>query len=884
MIKLNKILILVALVCLLVSPAIAGTCTVVATNATCTADNVYQNDNLLFLGYDGNQWYDAKSYRPDPSIYQNLHLQLWLHPEWETTGINFLTATGEYGGSFNFDIYTYFYIGGVYYRIGGAGETRPEEVTASLTCDPMVADIGEIVTCTDTSSNATAVDMNFGDSGQWHAMLPGETLSHAYNETGSYYPAVWSTNPVSSDLYLLPEPVVVGGGYVINNVTFHLMTGSTPIAGQITLNYGAYVTDTVDTDINGIRVNGMYEGQSWTATGVLAGYTGEPTVFSTSTDDVFVYIEPTVPPDPPLPPPPIDDDGCLMYELGIEGVTLVYSTPSGLDYEVTVDSTGASMDSGTTSGSALAIITDDYPPARYNWVIYKGDGSVYDAGCFFIYGNLLEQFAMVATVKDAVSNLGIASASVTVSGLNGTYTQYTNSEGFTAFTSLSLADTQTVTAVKSGYTSVSTTVTGVANTVGHIQLNMTPVSAYKVTITPSSGTIGTLYSGSLTLTSGATPPAGTITAISWMVNYLTGTVPLSESATPNTGANYVLREGTWYGWDNTLQTFTVNKGTTMPNPTSFNLTQAGTYNVFCVVYTSTDLQFTPSASVTVGAGTNLQLITVHAKDYLTGLHVSPSRFIITNLATGISQNLTETRAGEVDVQYPVGSNLNLTAIPPDGSGYSTNTLIYNVLDYTGYTQHTVVHLWKNPSVDISNTTANLLVKDNVLFGPISGAYIILSDGQSGYTSSVGSKQFTLANGTTTYYATVHATGYTSRTFFFLPVGASYSRTFLIVAIGATPTPTPTITVTPTTTVTGVTPVITTPYPTITVPYPTITVQPTDTRTSEEKGFAAFGLLIDQVENIMGIVVGLILIWLMWMVVYLITGGKIIDKIMKRGRR
>jgi hypothetical protein len=66
------------------------------------------------------------------------------------------------------------------------------------------------------------------------------------------------------------------------------------------------------------------------------------------------------------------------------------------------------------------------------------------------------------------------------------------------------------------------------------------------------------------------------------------------------------------------------------------------------------------------------------------------------------------------------------------------------------------------------------------------------------------------------------------------------------------------------------------------------VQPTDAygnviTDSTEKGIAAIGLLVDAVYVIMGIVVGCLLIWLMWIVVYLITGGKIIDKIMRRGR-
>jgi len=84
----------------------------------------------------------------------------------------------------------------------------------------------------------------------------------------------------------------------------------------------------------------------------------------------------------------------------------------------------------------------------------------------------------------------------------------------------------------------------------------------------------------------------------------------------------------------------------------------------------------------------------------------------------------------------------------------------------------------------------------------------------------------------------------------------------------------------------------TPQPTATVkdpntasPYPV----PTDANgkpitDAAGKGYAAFGVLIDAVYAIMQIVVGLVLIWLMWMCVYLMTGGKIIDKMMKRGRR
>jgi hypothetical protein len=77
-------------------------------------------------------------------------------------------------------------------------------------------------------------------------------------------------------------------------------------------------------------------------------------------------------------------------------------------------------------------------------------------------------------------------------------------------------------------------------------------------------------------------------------------------------------------------------------------------------------------------------------------------------------------------------------------------------------------------------------------------------------------------------------------------------------------------------------------PTATPVIPGVTVTstgvPVSTYTQTEKGTRAFGVLIDSAYDIMVIAVGCVIIWLMWLVVYLMTGGKIIDKIMRRGRR
>jgi hypothetical protein len=105
-----------------------------------------------------------------------------------------------------------------------------------------------------------------------------------------------------------------------------------------------------------------------------------------------------------------------------------------------------------------------------------------------------------------------------------------------------------------------------------------------------------------------------------------------------------------------------------------------------------------------------------------------------------------------------------------------------------------------------------------------------------------------------------------------PTNYSTSKAYCLLQIGSTSTATPT----PTFTGNG-TQVVTT-GPTTAGGYPTITGSASD------KATAAFNVFVDAAYAIATIVVGIIFIWLLWMTVYIITGGKIIDKIMKRGRR
>jgi hypothetical protein len=71
--------------------------------------------------------------------------------------------------------------------------------------------------------------------------------------------------------------------------------------------------------------------------------------------------------------------------------------------------------------------------------------------------------------------------------------------------------------------------------------------------------------------------------------------------------------------------------------------------------------------------------------------------------------------------------------------------------------------------------------------------------------------------------------------------------------------------------------------TLTLTVPTTTVTPS-VRDDTQKATDAFSKWINVLGDVTDIAIGVVIIWLMWLTVYMITGGKIIDKIMKRGRR
>lgn len=230
----------------------------------------------------------------------------------------------------------------------------------------------------------------------------------------------------------------------------------------------------------------------------------------------------------------------------------------------------------------------------------------------------------------------------------------------------------------------------------------------------------------------------------------------------------------------------------------------------------------------------------------------------------------------------VGQNLRFAA---SSVGYNSETI--NVtLAFSG--QVSTIYLTRN-NQSLNNGTWNPVVHVHDVNYPntnIPNAKVRIETGINGkcsvypgciaYTNSQGIATFQDLPASTLANIFASAVGYQDGN---IVVQVNPNRTMMIdmllLQIGQTP---------------SVTPLETTPAipgnvtPTTQAPYPTITDDEGNPITSPEgKANYALQIFIDALITIASIVVGVVLIWLMWMVVYMITGGKIIDKIMRRGR-
>ena len=362
-------------------------------------------------------------------------------------------------------------------------------------------------------------------------------------------------------------------------------------------------------------------------------------------------------------------------------------------------------------------------------------------------------------------------------------------------------------------------------------------SLYSIEVIPNYGEITGSYSA--TSTYAGSPIGSNVNAFTIICT--SGTVSgtcLSNATTPV----FIKKgDGFWYQRDLIQDT---KLTTAFPSPVVLTFSAPGTYTIEGAYFETTGGGGKAYDTVTIVSTGISKTFTVKVQDATTSGFIYGSEVQIIN--TSGWSNATTTNGIRV-FNAKIGEILGYSA-SADADGYLPSSLLYTQV--TGDMERTV-SLTKYISVPAGNTTLYVFVKDSRNLNPISGVLVRLNDGQMKTTPSTGLSTFTVLNGSL-YTITTTKTGYYPLTRSMIVVTTSNQISMEMNPIYAT-------TATP-------------------------TGEPTqDVRDDTKKATDAFSKWIAVLGDITDIAIGVVIIWLMWITVYMITGGKIIDKIMKRGR-
>jgi PKD repeat protein len=328
--------------------------------------------------------------------------------------------------------------------------------------------------------------------------------------------------------------------------------------------------------------------------------------------------------------------------------------------------------------------------------------------------------------------------------------------------------------------------------------------------------------------------------------------------------------------------------------TSSETTHSTLQNAFATLYTTGyhDVNFTATNSggscnlfvpnslvVSPPVTTTLTLDVVDAVTHSTISGASVGLENTTSLAwtngTAATGSYTfSTSDGTLALPLYVGQTVTLAA-----SAYGYNSGVSTItIPYSGYS--TSIALMPVAAVNATGTFwLTVKVVKNEDGTPLNSAIVqVLSGGNSyqQYTGDDGYTTFQNITSSTSFSVTAFHQAYAAQTKV-LPVTANFMNvSFSLVRMGATPVTTPK------------TPVPTgTPAPIITDPStgkPYVDPQGNPVSGDEANAFAAFGKLSAALGTFFDIGIGIIMIWLLWVLVYEITGGKVIEKLIRRGRR
>lgn len=272
---------------------------------------------------------------------------------------------------------------------------------------------------------------------------------------------------------------------------------------------------------------------------------------------------------------------------------------------------------------------------------------------------------------------------------------------------------------------------------------------------------------------------------------------------------YVKQSGTWYGWDETVKSFSVNMGGTAPNPISFSFTTAGTKTLYADLYTTGGTNFWLTKNVTV-SGTDYCTAVVYVVDK-EGSFVSGSEVDIQDLTTGTWTNQS-TSTGITSYKSPPGSVFHVYA---SKSGYESSDGTYSA-GSGGQCVYTIITmpLWKSSTISTNTDLVFRVVDDNTQ-AAISGATVkidytdpwtSLKVSTQLTTNSAGTAEFNVSNSTDISWSVKKSnylgqsgslnsgtTGFYQQAVFLVPSGTVTTLTTSPTVATATPTGVPTMT-------------------------------------------------------------------------------------------
>lgn len=238
---------------------------------------------------------------------------------------------------------------------------------------------------------------------------------------------------------------------------------------------------------------------------------------------------------------------------------------------------------------------------------------------------------------------------------------------------------------------------------------------------------------------------------------------LFDGNNPSYLMDYALITGIWYQYDTNTNTFSINKGASIPNPV-FTIgdargnIQVGNYTIDCYLIKNDNSVQKITDILNILQGGNQELV-IEAKDYLTGDLISGTHINVLDVSKNIWINQT-TSYGTATLFYPYGTHIYIEATK---SGYSNAYKNWTITSVPYYRLWMIMYRGETPPV--SNTTLFVSVFDGSNFAPLTGASIIVTDEtnfsgeeQQKYTGESGVATFNLSINKT-YTIRASKTGY-----------------------------------------------------------------------------------------------------------------------------